>query len=203
MDVFKKIEEIKLVPVTVFNSLDEVEIVLDALNKGDVPISEICFRTNCAKEAIKKANKLYPNMLIGAGTVINQKQAEEAIDAGAKFIVSPGLSKGVFDVCKKHNIPYIPGVCTPRDIMDALELGLTNLKFFPADLYGGLKGIKTLGSVFPNVRFMPTGGVSNDNLKDFIANPHIYACGGSWLVKGNKDEIIKTCLEARKIVKGE
>lgn len=203
MNPFEKINEIKLVPVTVFNTLEEVVPVLSALNRGDVPITEICFRTECAKDAIEMAVKEFPNMLVGAGTVINAKQCQEAIKAGAKFIVSPGISKDVFDVCQKNNIPYLPGVVTPTEIMCALELGLKVLKFFPADVFGGLKTIKSLSAVFPNVKFMPTGGVTNDNLKEFIDNPHIYACGGTWLVKGKQDDIIKTCLEARKIVKGE
>lgn len=203
MNPFERINKIKLVPVTVFNNLDEVVPVLSALNKGDVPITEICFRTDCAKEAIEIATKEFPDMLVGAGTVINAKQCEEAIRSGAKFVVSPGLSLDVFEICKKHDIPYLPGVVTPTEIMRAIDLGLNILKFFPADVFGGLKAIKALSAAFPQVKFMPTGGVNNDNLKEFIDNPHIYACGGSWLVKGKAEDIVKTCLEARRIIKGE
>lgn len=200
MNIYQKIEEIKLVPVVVFKSLEEVKPTLDALNKGDVPVAEICFRTECAKDAIELAVKEYPDMLIGAGTVINEKQAREAIKAGAKFIVSPGLSESVNNVCKENNIPYLPGVVTPTEIMMALDLGITYLKFFPAGVYGGLKALKALSAAFPQVKFMPTGGVNNDNLKEFISEKFIFAIGGSWLLK---DDIVSKCQEARKIVKGE
>ena len=203
MDVIKKISEIKLVPVVTFNYLEEVEPLLNTLMEADVPVAEICFRTEVAKEAIKLAVSKFKDMLIGAGTVINKTQCVDAIKLGVKFIVSPGLSIEVYEVCKKHNVPYFPGVVTPSEIMKALDLGLTNLKFFPADLFGGLKAIKTYSAVFPQVKFMPTGGISNQNLNEFISHPHIYACGGSWLVKGSLEDIKKTCMDARKIVKGE
>ena len=203
MDVYETIGQIKLVPVTVFKSLDDVRPTLDALNKGNVPVTEICFRTECAKEAIKIARKEFPDMLVGAGTVINAIQCKDALEAGAMFIVSPGFSDEVLELCILNNIPYIPGVVTPTEIMRALENGLNILKFFPADVFEGLKAIKALSSAFPQVQFMPTGGVSNENLKEFISNKAVFACGGSWLVKGTPEEITKTCLEATKIVKGE
>ncbi len=200
MDVFSKIQETKLVPVVVFKTLDTVDETLTTLIKGDVPVAEICFRTDCAEEAIKIASKKYPEILVGAGTVINEAQAEAAIKAGAKFIVSPGLSEKVFNVCKSHNIPYLPGVVTPTEIIQALDLGLTYLKFFPAGVFGGLKAIKALSAAFPQVHFMPTGGVDNTNLGDFVKEKCIFAIGGSWLLKG---DAVNVCLEARKIVKGE
>lgn len=190
----------KLVPVVVFNSLDEVRPTLDALNKGGVHIAEICFRTDAAEMCLARAIKEYPNMLIGAGTVINETQAKKAIELGAKFIVSPGLSESVALLCKEKGIDYIPGVVTPAEIMKALELGLTYLKFFPAGVFGGLKAIKALSSAFPQVRFMPTGGVDNSNLSEFIKEKSIFAIGGSWLTKG---DIVSNCLLANKIVKGE
>lgn len=200
MNIYEQIEQTKLVPVVVFKTIDEVEPILNSLNEGDVPVAEICFRTDCAEEGIKIAVKKYPNMLIGAGTVINKEQAERAIAAGAKFIVSPGISDAVNDVCVKHNIPYLPGIVTPTEIIHALDLGIKYLKFFPAGEFGGLKTIKAFSSAFPQVRFMPTGGVNNDNLAEFAAFKGIFAIGGSWLLKGN---IKETCLAARKIVKGE
>jgi len=190
----------KLVPVVVFKNTDEVEHSLSSLIKGDIPVAEICFRTECAEEALKIAVKKFPNMLIGAGTIINEEQAQRAIDAGAKFIVSPGLSEKVFNVCKKNKIEYLPGVVTPTEIMAALELGITYLKFFPAGVFGGLKAVKALSAAFPQVKFMPTGGVTNDNLAEFIQEKSIFAIGGSWLLKGNITEV---SLEARKIIKGE
>lgn len=201
--VLERIKEIKVVPVVVFNKVEETLPTIEALHNGDVPIAEICFRTNCAAECIKIASEAFPNDLIGAGTVINEKQCEEAISAGAKFIVSPGLSESVYRVCQKHNIPYLPGVVTPTEVMKALELGINVLKFFPAEVFGGLKAINALGAAFPQVKFMPTGGVSNDNLKEFISSSKIFACGGSWLVKGTPEEITKKCLEARSIIKGQ
>lgn len=203
MDVLKKIHEIGVVPVVVLNTVEDTLPTIQALHNGDVPIAEICFRTDCASECIKLAVEKFPDDLIGAGTVINKEQCEEAIRCGAKFIVSPGLSVSVFEVCKKHNIPYLPGVVTPTEIMQALELGITTLKFFPAGVFGGLKAIKALGAAFPSVKFMPTGGVSNDNIKEFLACDKIIACGGSWVIKKTPEETTKVCLETRKIIKGE
>ena len=203
MDVLTKVHEIGVVPVVVLNKVEDTVSVIKALHDGDVPVAEICFRTPCAAECIKLAVKEFPNDLIGAGTVINAKQCEEAIACGAKFIVSPGLSKSVAEVCKKHNVPYLPGVVTPTEIMEAIELGLTTLKFFPAGVFGGLKAINALGAAFPQVKFMPTGGVDNSNLKEFISCNKIIAFGGSWMCKGTSEEITAKCLEARKIIKGE
>ncbi|MCQ2792476.1 MAG: bifunctional 4-hydroxy-2-oxoglutarate aldolase/2-dehydro-3-deoxy-phosphogluconate aldolase [Bacilli bacterium] len=190
----------KLVPVVVFKTTAEIKPTLDALKAGGIEVAEICFRTACAEEALIKAIKDYPEMLIGAGTVINTDQAKKAINAGAKFIVSPGLSVEVAKYCKEKNVTYLPGVVTPAEIMTALDLGLTYLKFFPAGVFGGLKAIKALSAAFPQVKFMPTGGVDNSNLKEFISEKSIFAVGGSWLLKGD----IKTnCQVAVKIVKGE
>lgn len=196
--MLEEVLKTKIVPVVVFNSTSEVEHTLSSLIQGDVNVAEICFRTECAAESIKLGIKLFPNMVIGAGTVINKKQAELAIECGVKFIVSPGLSKEVNEVCVKHNIPYIPGVVTPTEIMEALELNIHYLKFFPAGVFGGIKAIKALSSAFPGVKFMPTGGVNNDNLIDFVKEKCIFAVGGSYLLKG---DIVSNCLQARKIIK--
>ena len=203
MSVLEKVKSIGIVPVVVLNKVEDTIPTVQALVDGDVPIAEICFRTDCAAECIRLAVEKFPNALIGAGTVINKDQALEAIACGAKFIVSPGLSKEVADICKSVNIPYLPGVVTPTEIMAAIDLGITTLKFFPAGVFGGLKAIKALGAAFPQCKFMPTGGVSNENLKEFITCDKIIACGGSWVVKKNYEETVKVCLEARKIVKGE
>ena len=203
MSALKRVQEIKLVPVVVLNKVEETLPVIKALHDGDVPVAEICFRTDCAAECIKLAVKEFPDDLIGAGTVINAKQCQEAIDCGAKFIVSPGLSDEVARVCKENNVPYLPGVVTPTEVMRAIDLGLGVVKFFPAGVYGGLKAIKAIGAAFPAMKFMPTGGVDNKNLKEFIECNKIFAVGGSWLVKGTPEEITACCLEARKIIKGE
>ena len=203
MSVLERVKEIGIVPVVVLNKVEDTIPTVQALVDGDVPIAEICFRTDCAAECIKLAVEKFPDALIGAGTVINEAQAREAIACGVKFIVSPGLSKAVADVCKEANVPYLPGVVTPTEIMAAIDLGLTTLKFFPAGVFGGLKAIKALGAAFPAVKFMPTGGVSNENLSEFIACDKIIACGGSWVCKKTYEDTVKVCLEARKIIKGE
>lgn len=200
MDVMKQIEKVKLVPVTVFENKEQVLPVLESLVKGGVPITEICFRTECAEEAIKIASRDCKDILVGAGTVINKDQASKAIKAGAKFIVSPGFTEEVYEECKINNIPYLPGIVTPTEIMNALNHGINYVKFFPAGVFGGLKAIKALAAAFPQVKFMPTGGVDLTNLKEFVEYKNIFAIGGSFLLKG---DIEHNCKEAVKIVKGE
>ncbi len=173
----------KYIPVVVIKELSEVDKILPALKANGINCAEITFRTACAKEAIKLASEKYPEMNIGAGTVINEKQCKDALKAGATFIVSPGLSVGVAKVCKKKNIQYYPGCVTPTEIMQALELGITTVKFFPANVYGGLNALKALSAPFPQVKFIPTGGVDRNNIDDFLAFDKIAAIGGSFFVK--------------------
>ena len=177
----------KYVPVVVIKELSETDKILTALKKSGINTAEITFRTACAAEAIEYACKNYPDMNVGAGTVINAEQCEAALKAGAKFIVSPGLSVAVAEVCKKNNVPYYPGCVTPTEIMQALELGITVVKFFPANVYGGLKAMKALAAPFPQIKFIPTGGVNRDNIDEFLAWEKIYAIGGSFFV----DEALK------------
>lgn len=173
----------RYVPVVVIKELSEVDKILPALKANGINCAEITFRTACAKEAIKMAVDKYPEMNIGAGTVINEKQCKDAIKAGATFIVSPGLSVDVAKVCKKKNIPYYPGCVTPTEIMQALDLGITTVKFFPANVYGGLAALKALSAPFPQVKFIPTGGVDRSNIDEFLAFDKIAAIGGSFFVK--------------------
>lgn len=175
----------RVVPVVVIKELSQTEEILSALRDGGVPCAEITFRTACAPEAIRLASEKFPDMQIGAGTVINAGQARLAIDCGASFIVSPGLSASVAEVCAGAQIPYLPGCVTPSEIMAALELGITTVKFFPADVYGGLKAIKALSAPFPQVKFLPTGGVDLSNITEFLACDRIAAVGGSFIVKGD------------------
>ena len=149
----------KFIPVVVIKEMSETDKILTALKISGINCAEITFRTDCAAEAIEYASKNYPDMLIGAGTVINAEQCNQALKAGAKFIVSPGLSVDVAKICNENNIPYYPGCVTPTEIMQALELGITTVKFFPANVYGGLKALKALSAPFPQVKFIPTGGV--------------------------------------------
>lgn len=187
-NVLEKIERYKIVPVVTIQKIEDAAGMLDGLIKGGLPVAEICFRTDCAEEAIRFAAKKYPEMLIGAGTVINGEQCERAIGAGAKFIVSPGFSEEVAKVCREKDIPYLPGVVSPAEIMKAISFGITHLKFFPAGNFGGLNTIQALSAAFPQVQFMPTGGVNAENMNEYLAFPKIFACGGSWMMKGDIEE---------------
>ncbi len=173
----------KYIPVVVIKELSEVDKILPALKKQEINCAEITFRTECAADSIKMASEKYPEMNIGAGTVINAKQCKDAIKAGAKFIVSPGLSVGVAKVCKKNSVPYYPGCVTPTEIIKALELGITTVKFFPANIYGGLSALKALSAPFPQIKFIPTGGVDRGNIDEFLAFDKVAAIGGSFFVK--------------------
>ena len=159
----------KYIPVVVIKELSETDKILSALKADGINCAEITFRTACAEEAIEYAVKNYPEMSIGAGTVINAEQCRAALKAGAKFIVSPGLSVSVAEVCRVNGVPYYPGCVTPTEIMQALELGITTVKFFPANIYGGLKALRALSAPFPQVRFIPTGGVDRGNIDEFLS----------------------------------
>jgi 2-dehydro-3-deoxyphosphogluconate aldolase/(4S)-4-hydroxy-2-oxoglutarate aldolase len=179
----------KCIPVVVIKELGETDKILTALKNNNINCAEITFRTACAAQAIEYAVKNYPDMEIGAGTIINAAQCEQALNAGATFIVSPGLSEPVAKMCKEKNIPYYPGCVTPTEIMAALELGITTVKFFPADVYGGLKALKALSGPFPQIKFIPTGGVSRENIDEFLAFDKIAAVGGSFFVKESLDKM--------------
>ena len=173
----------KYIPVVVIKELSETDKILSALKADGINCAEITFRTACAKEAIEYAVKSYPEMSIGAGTVINAEQCRAALKAGARFRVSPGLSVSVAEVCRENGVPYYPGCVTPTEIMQALELGITTVKFFPANIYGGLKALKALSAPFPQVRFIPTGGVDRGNIDEFLSFDKVAAIGGSFFVK--------------------
>ena len=179
----------KCIPVVVIKELSETDKILTALKNNNINTAEITFRTACAAEAIAYACKNYPDMSIGAGTVINAEQCEAALAAGAQFIVSPGLSPAVAKICNERNIPYFPGCVTPTEIMAALELGITTVKFFPANVYGGLKAMKALAAPFPQIKFIPTGGVDRSNIDEFLAWDKIAAIGGSFFVKESLDKM--------------
>lgn len=207
MDVNKKIEELKLVPVVVLQDAKDAVPLAKALIAGGLPVAEVTFRTAAAADSIKAISEECPDMLVGAGTVTNLEQAKKAKEAGAKFIVTPGFSKIVTEFAVENNIPVFPGVCTPTEIMMVMEYNLPVVKFFPASQYGGLDTIKALSGPFPSLRFMPTGGVNAGNVKEYLANPKIIACGGSWMVKenlikeGKFDEITRLTAEAMALVR--
>jgi 2-dehydro-3-deoxyphosphogluconate aldolase/(4S)-4-hydroxy-2-oxoglutarate aldolase len=187
----------KCIPVVVIKELSETDKILTALQNNGVNCAEITFRTACAAEAIAYACKKYPDMNVGAGTVINAEQCERALNAGATFIVSPGLSEGVAEVCKAADIPYFPGCATPTEIMQAIALGITTVKFFPANVYGGLNAIKALSAPFPQVKFLPTGGVDLSNINEFLAFDKIVAVGGSFMMKG---DIVANCKKLMEVI---
>ena len=173
----------KLIPVVVIKNLEDTEKILTALKNDGINCAEITFRTACAKDAIALACEKFPDMNVGAGTVINGEQCVDALNAGAKFIVSPGLSIEVAEICKANGVPYYPGCVTPTEIMQALDMGITTVKFFPANVYGGLKALKALSAPFPQVKFIPTGGVNRENLDEFLAFDKVAAVGGSFFVE--------------------
>lgn len=199
--VLERIKKHRIMPVVVLNSIDETLPKMQALVDGGLPCAEITFRTPCAAAAIKLTVKKFPDMLVGAGTVINKDQCDKAIVAGAKFIVSPGFSEEVADCCKKHNTLYLPGIVTPTEAMAAISKGLTTLKFFPASNYGGLATIKAICAAFPYLQFMPTGGINAGNISEYLANKNIIACGGSWMMSGTPEEIKAKTVSAVALVK--
>ncbi|MDO4623230.1 MAG: bifunctional 4-hydroxy-2-oxoglutarate aldolase/2-dehydro-3-deoxy-phosphogluconate aldolase, partial [Eubacteriales bacterium] len=179
----------------------------DALCEGGLPCAEVTFRTAAAADVIKSMSEAHPEMLVGAGTVLTTEQVDRAVEAGAKFIVSPGLNPKVVKYCIEKNIPVTPGTQTPSEMELALELGLDTVKFFPAEPAGGLKMIKAVAAPYTTLSFMPTGGINAQNVKEYLAYDRIVACGGSWMVKGDLvkagkfDEIRELVREAAAIVK--
>ena len=188
MSFSEKVFETGIVPVVVLNNVEDAVPLAGALLKGGIDFMEITFRTECAAECISVISKEVPDMTVGAGTVLNVEQAKLAVDCGAKFIVSPGLDEATVKWAIENDIPVIPGTVTPTEIMKAISLGLKVVKFFPADVYGGIKAIKALSAPFGQVKFLPTGGVSEANLYEFATNKSVIAVGGSWVCK--KDDII-------------
>lgn len=187
-DLIERIRKIKIVPVVKLDDVKDAVPLAEALVKGGLPCAEVTFRTQAAAEAIRRMKEEYPEMLVGAGTVLQTSQVDEAIEAGAEFIVSPGLNPRTVQYCQEKNIPVLPGVATASEIEQALELGLTVVKFFPAEVNGGIKAIKALAAPYTMIRFMPTGGVGMENVKEYLAFDRVVACGGTWMVK---DELIK------------
>ena len=201
MTVKTFIQQYRVVPVAVFNSIEEVRPKLRAMCDGGLPIAEITYRTDCAAEAIRIAVSDFPQMLIGAGTVINAKHCEEAIALGARFIVSPGFSVEIAKMCNLNDVPYFGGCVTPTEIMTALAYKCDIIKFFPAANFGGLAAMKALSAAFPSAKFLPTGGISAQNLAEYLAWDKVFAVGGSWMMKGSPSEITEKCRTAVEIAK--
>ncbi len=207
-EIFNFFHDLGIVPVIKIDDADKAIPLAKALIEGGMPCAEITFRTAAAEEAIRKMSEAFPEMLIGAGTVINPELAQKAVKAGAKFIVSAGLNPDTVKWCVANDIPVVPGVCTPSEIETGLSLGLNVLKFFPAEASGGVGMLKNFQGPFSQVRFMTTGGINPSNLSDYAKAPNVLAVGGSWMVKdalineGNWAEITRLCKEATTLMQG-
>lgn len=206
-EVLQKMHEIGIIPVVVLNDAKDAEPLGRALLEGGLPCAEVTFRTDAAEESIRIMSEKFPKLLVGAGTVLTTEQVDRAVRAGAKFIVSPGLNPKVVQYCIDKNIPVTPGVVTPGEIEKAIELGLSVVKFFPAEPSGGLAMINAVGAAYTAMKFMPTGGINEKNVVNYLKSDRIHACGGSWMVKGNLissgqfERIKELCQEASAIVK--
>ncbi len=198
----EKIAELKVVPVVVLEDAKDAAPLAKALCEGGLPCAEVTFRTAAAKDSIKAMTDAYPDMLVGAGTVLTTEQVDSAVEAGAKFIVSPGFDPEIVDYCLEKEIPVFPGCITPSEVAQAVKRGLRVVKFFPAEQFGGIATIKALSAPYVGLKFMPTGGISAKNLKEYLACKPIVACGGSWMVKkdmieaGEFDKICELTKEA-------
>lgn len=205
--VLEKLKNIGIVPVVVLDDARDAAGLAEALIKGGLPCAEVTFRTSAAEESIRIMSETYPDMLVGAGTVLTIDQVNRAVKAGARFIVSPGCNPEVVNYCLHLGIPVTPGVQTPSEIEQALSLGLDVVKFFPAEPAGGLKMIKAIAAPYTTLSFMPTGGINEKNVREYLAYDRVLACGGSWMVKkdlikaGAFDRITALVREAAAIVK--
>lgn len=181
MSIEEKMHEVGIVPVVVIENVEDAVPLAKALLDGGVCFMEITLRTACALEAIAKVAAEVPDMIVGAGTVLNKDQAQKAVEAGAKFIVSPGFSEDIVKWCTDNGISVCPGCVTPSEIMKALDMGLKMVKFFPANVYGGIKALKALAAPFGGVKFLPTGGINADNMNEYVSADFVAAIGGSWI----------------------
>ena len=206
-EVLQKIGQTGIIPVVVLNKVSDAVPLAQSLINGGLPCAEVTFRTDAAQESISAISKAFPQMFVGAGTVLTTEQVDRAVDSGAKFIVSPGFNPKVVEYCIKKGYPITPGIMTPTELEMALDFGLDVVKFFPAENAGGLKMIKAMAAPYTKMKFMPTGGINTCNVRDYLSYEQILACGGSWMVKGelinsgNFAEIEKLTKEAAQIVK--
>ena len=206
-EILDTLGHLGVVPVVKIERSEDAVELGRALLAGGLPCAEITFRTAAAVEAIRQISSSLPEIVLGAGTVLSVDQADRAVSAGAQFIVSPGFNQKVVDWCLGNQIPVTPGVATPTEIDMALDKGLDILKFFPAEALGGLATLKAIAAPYVGVKFIPTGGINQDNLADYLAHPSVHCCGGSWLVKaslitaGRFDEITQLTREAMSVVR--
>ncbi len=209
MSVIDRVEKLKIIPVAVINSVENALPLANALIEAGLPVIEITFRTDAAAESISVLKKEKPNMLVGAGTVLKIEQVKNAVAAGAEFIVSPGFNPTVVDYCVNNDILIVPGLNSPTFIEWGLERGLNHFKFYPADISGGPRMLQLLAGPYPTVKFMPTGGINNTTIIEYLKLNNVFACGGSWIVKkdliaeGKFDEITRLTSEVVSLVKKE
>ena len=207
MTIEERFEDFGVVPVVVLDDVKDALPLAKALTEGGLPCAEVTFRTEAAEESIKVMAEAYPDMVVGAGTVLTIEQVDAAVKAGAKFIVSPGFDPEIVDYCLKKEIPIFPGCVTPSEVAQAVKRGLKVVKFFPAEPAGGVAMIKAMAAPYNQLRFMPTGGIGTQNLKDYLEFDKIICCGGSWMVKadliknGEFDKICKLTKEAKALAK--
>lgn len=208
MNITEQIQNLAVVPVVVLEDTEDALPLAKALCEGGLPCAEVTFRTDAAEESIKIMTEAFPDMLVGAGTVLTAEQVDQAVKAGAKFIVSPGFDPEIVDYCILKDIPVFPGCITPSEVAQAVKRGLKVIKFFPAEQFGGIAAIKALVAPYTDIKFMPTGGINPKNLENYLSDDKIIACGGSWMVKGNLikegrfDEIRILTAEAVKLASG-
>ena len=205
-ELYEQFHKLGVVPVVVLDEVKDAVPLAKALVEGGLPCAEVTFRTEAAAESIKVMTQAYPEMLVGAGTVLTTEQVDEAVAAGAKFIVSPGFDPEVVDYCLAKNIPILPGCVTPSEVAQAVKRGLKVVKFFPAEPAGGISMIKAMAAPYTGLKFMPTGGINAKNLEEYLSCDKIVCCGGSWMVKGELvkngefDKIRQLTEEARRLV---
>lgn len=183
--ILEQLSKFGVVPVVVLNEVKDAEPLAKALCEGGLPCAEVTFRTAAAEESIRTMTEKFPEMLVGAGTVLTTEQVDRAVAAGAKFIVSPGFDPEIVDYCLDKDILVLPGCVTPSEVAQGVKRGLKVLKFFPAEQYGGVSTVKAMAAAYVGIKFMPTGGINPKNVKDYLTCDKIFACGGSWMVKGD------------------
>lgn len=204
---YEKLQTLGVIPTVILNDINDTLPLADALVHAGMPSAEITFRTSIAADVISNMIKNFPNMEVGAGTILNIGQAKQAIDAGAKYIVSPGYNSGIIAYCTSHNIPIIPGALTASEIMNAEDMGIFVTKFFPAKQFGGLSTIQSLRGPFSLHRFLPTGGINLNNLAEYLSDEAVIACGGTWMVKpsafcdGDFSEVYELASKTMKVVR--
>lgn len=207
MTIEERFEDFGVVPVVVLDDVKDALPLAKALTEGGLPCAEVTFRTEAAEESIKVMAEAYPDMVVGAGTVLTIEQVDAAVKAGAKFIVSPGFDPEIVDYCLEKEIPIFPGCVTPSEVAQAVKRGLKVVKFFPAEPAGGVAMIKAMAAPYNQLRFMPTGGIGTQNLKDYLEFNKIICCGGSWMAKadliknGEFEKICKLTKEAKELAK--